>query len=155
MLYSELVNSPEKIDRVIDAYINKHWEDVLADLQTLIAIPSFREDSKANPQKNAPFGPGPRRALDAALEIAGRMGFKTHDVDGYIGIIRAKKPPQMQALLTRRGRAMSARRAQWAPRMQTRAGVLAQTSARAQKPDAAKSASSAMWTLFLRVLVGM
>ena len=85
MLYSELVNSPEKIDRVIDAYINKHWEDVLADLQTLIAIPSFREDSKANPQKNAPFGPGPRRALDAALEIAGRMGFKTHDVDGYIG----------------------------------------------------------------------
>ena len=85
MLYSELVNSPEKIDRVIDAYINEHWEDVLADLQTLIAIPSFREDSKANPQKNAPFGPGPRRALDAALEIAGRMGFETHDVDGYIG----------------------------------------------------------------------
>ena len=85
MLYSELMNSPEKIDRVIDAYINEHWEDVLADLQTLIAIPSFREDSKANPQKNAPFGPDPRRALDAALEIAGRMGFKTHDVDGYIG----------------------------------------------------------------------
>lgn len=85
MLYSELVNSPERIDRVIDAYVNEHWEDVLADLQTLIAIPSFREDSKANPQKKAPFGPGPRRALDAALEIAGRMGFKTHDVDGYIG----------------------------------------------------------------------
>ena len=85
MLYSELMNSPEKIDRVIDAYINEHWEDVLADLQTLIAIPSFREDDKANPQENAPFGPGPRHALDAALEIAGRMGFKTHDVDGYIG----------------------------------------------------------------------
>lgn len=85
MLYSELVNSPEKIDRAIDAYVNEHWEDVLADLQTLIAIPSFREDGKANPQENAPFGPGPRRALDAALEIAGRMGFETHDIDGYIG----------------------------------------------------------------------
>lgn len=85
MLYSELVNSPEKINRVIDAYVNEHWEDVLADLQTLIAIPSFREDNKANPQKNAPFGPGPRRALDAALEIASRMGFETHDVDGYLG----------------------------------------------------------------------
>ncbi len=85
MLYSELVNSPEKIDQIIDAYINEHWEDVLADLQTLIAIPSFREDSKASPRENAPFGPGPRRALDTALEIAGRMGFETHDVDGYIG----------------------------------------------------------------------
>lgn len=85
MLYSELTNSPEKINRAIDTYVNEHWEDVLADLQTLISIPSFREDDKANPQENAPFGPGPRRALDAALEIAGRMGFETHDVDGYIG----------------------------------------------------------------------
>ena len=29
--------------------------------------------------------PGPKEALEAALEMASDMGFKTHDAEGYIG----------------------------------------------------------------------
>ena len=42
--------SDEQIDNAIGEYLRDHWEDVLADLETLIAIPSFREDHKAQPE---------------------------------------------------------------------------------------------------------
>ena len=85
MSHQNITNLPEDIDAAIDAYLDAHWETVLADLQELIAIPSFRENDKANPAQNMPFGPGPRRALDAILGIAKRMGFETHDLAGYMG----------------------------------------------------------------------
>ena len=85
MLFSELTAKPHEINTVIDIYINTHWEEILQDLQTLISIPSFRENDKAQPLDNAPFGPGPRKALDAILNIAKRMGLTTADLAGYLG----------------------------------------------------------------------
>ena len=40
---------------------------------------------QGSPAPGAPFGEGPRRALDRALEIAARMGFEPHSHEDYMG----------------------------------------------------------------------
>lgn len=67
----------------IDTYIEDNWDAVVEDIATLVRIPSFEEPEKVTPDE--PFGPGPCASLTAALEMAERMGFETHDLDGYIG----------------------------------------------------------------------
>ena len=67
----------------IDSYLEKHWEDIVADIERVVRIESTEDLSAAQP--NAPFGPGPRAALTEALNIARDMGFDVHDVDGYVG----------------------------------------------------------------------
>ena len=71
------------LEQRVQEYLDKHWEDVVADIDTLVHIPSFEDKSAAG--GCAPFGPGPRRALDAALDLAKRMGFAAHDDEGYVG----------------------------------------------------------------------
>lgn len=67
----------------IDAYLEDNWETMVGDIETLVRIPSFEDlDNKA---EGAPFGPGPKEALTAALKLAEDMGFQTHDAEGYIG----------------------------------------------------------------------
>ena len=56
-------------------------EQMLQDIAELVAINSV----EAQPAEGAPFGQGPRAALDKALELAGRMGLATHNCEGYIG----------------------------------------------------------------------
>ena len=73
----------EELTRKIDAYLEENWETMVEDIETLVRIPSFEESDKAT--EGAPFGPGPKEALEAALEMASDMGFKTHDAEGYIG----------------------------------------------------------------------
>lgn len=52
------------------------------DLGKIIAIPSYCTDK----QENAPFGPGPKKALTKVLEIAKNLGFTTfEDPQGYYG----------------------------------------------------------------------
>jgi len=50
-------------------------------VQKLVRIRSVKGD----PKPGAPFGEGPTKALDKALEIAKDLGFKTANLDGYIG----------------------------------------------------------------------
>lgn len=76
----------EQLTERIDAYLDEHWEDMVADIDTLVRIPSYLEEDKADPEHGAPFGPGPRAALTAVLDMAAAKGFKTLDVDGYMGI---------------------------------------------------------------------
>ncbi len=75
-----------QIDAALDEYLHDHWSEVLSDLETLVRIPSFRENDQARLEEGAPFGPGPRAALTAILDIAQRMGFETRDLDGYLGL---------------------------------------------------------------------
>ena len=46
-------------------------------------IPSFEDLGAA--VEGAPYGPGPRKALDAALAMARDMGFEVHDDAGHVG----------------------------------------------------------------------
>ncbi|MFB9768439.1 dipeptidase PepV [Lactiplantibacillus modestisalitolerans] len=58
-------------------------DDYLADLTTMLRVPSFRDDSQATP--DAPLGPGPKQALTTFLALAERDGFKTKNIDNLVG----------------------------------------------------------------------
>ncbi len=73
----------EELLESIDAYVEENWEAMVEDIASLVRIPSFQEDDKK--AHGAPFGPGPKQALTAALALAERMGFSVHDAEGYIG----------------------------------------------------------------------
>ena len=65
----------------IDAFAEQNRENILRDITRLVAVPSV----EGVPEPGAPFGPGPRAALDKALEIASELGLATHNAEGYIG----------------------------------------------------------------------
>jgi succinyl-diaminopimelate desuccinylase len=67
----------------IDEFVDRVWPEVIEDIASLVSHPSVEELDKA--EEGAPWGPGPRAALDEALCIAERMGLSAHDCEGYIG----------------------------------------------------------------------
>ncbi len=67
----------------VDAYVDEVWEDVVADIETLVRIPSVEDLSAARP--GMPWGPACHDALVAALGIAQRLGLDAHECEGYIG----------------------------------------------------------------------
>ncbi|WP_125767802.1 Sapep family Mn(2+)-dependent dipeptidase [Companilactobacillus furfuricola] len=69
---------------MIDFISDSVLDSAVASLEKLVAVPSFNtEDSGFS---GAPFGAGPRAALDSVLEIAADLGFATFcDPDGYYG----------------------------------------------------------------------
>lgn len=73
----------DELQHEIEEYLAKHWDDVVADIQALVSIPSIEALDETAP--NAPYGPGPRAALSEALAIADRMGLDAHDCEGHIG----------------------------------------------------------------------
>lgn len=68
----------------VEAYIDEVWDDVLADIAELVSHPSVADAGAAAP--GAPFGPAARAALDAGLGIAARLGYRTSDDEGFMGI---------------------------------------------------------------------
>lgn len=68
----------------IDSYVESNWAAYLDDLQKLVAVNSEEDKDSAGP--GAPFGQGPKKAMETALGIAKRMGFSTTDDEGYVGI---------------------------------------------------------------------
>ncbi len=81
----------------IDAYFDDHdvREALVSAVSRLVAVKSVREDAAPG----APYGPGPRAALDEALALCGQMGFKTRDYDHYVGLCDLNdKPTQLHIL---------------------------------------------------------
>ena len=65
----------------IDAFVEENRDNILRDITRLVAVPSV----EGTPEPGAPFGPGPKAALDKALEIAAELGLDTFNADSYIG----------------------------------------------------------------------
>lgn len=65
----------------IDAIIHRDSGQLITAVQELVRIRSVAGD----PAPDAPFGPGPAEALRKALEIAAGLGFRTVNLDNYIG----------------------------------------------------------------------
>ena len=65
----------------IDKYVESNRGAILRDIARLVAINSV--EGEAEP--NAPFGRGPREALDKGLEIARELGLDAVDCEGKIG----------------------------------------------------------------------
>ena len=63
-----------------DAVYPDH-EQLLQDIAALVAIDSV----EGTPEEGAPFGAGPRAALDKTLELAAGMGLATRNCENYIG----------------------------------------------------------------------
>lgn len=79
----------------IDAFAENNRENILRDITRLVAVPSV----EGAPEPGAPFGAGPRAALDKALEIAGELGLQTHNAEGYIGWAETSAPAEGQKFL--------------------------------------------------------
>ena len=65
----------------IDQFIQAQRENILRDIGRLVAVPSV--EGPAAP--GAPFGHGPRAALDEALAIAAELGLAPGEGEGHIG----------------------------------------------------------------------
>ncbi len=72
---------PEHLLEEIDAFIAENEQDIIQDIAALVAVRSVAEA----PAEGAPFGAGPRKALDTALAIAKRLGLATNSGVGYLG----------------------------------------------------------------------
>lgn len=77
--------SDEQVLQEANAYLEKNWEQMLADLAQLVEIPSVEDLPHACPENNQPWGPEPARALEAALALAESMGFESTNMEGHIG----------------------------------------------------------------------
>lgn len=85
------MNDAQRIQK-IDAFIAENRDALLRDLKTLVNINSVQSAA----QPGAPFGPGVRKALDAALEMARRFGLDAHDCEGYMGYAEIKGESEKQ-----------------------------------------------------------
>ena len=74
----------EQLERDVASYVDEVWEDVIADIDTLVSHASIANAQPAEP--GAPFGRPVREALDCALGIAQKLGYRTSDDEGYVGM---------------------------------------------------------------------
>ncbi|MHB8634936.1 MAG: Sapep family Mn(2+)-dependent dipeptidase [Fimbriimonadaceae bacterium] len=72
-------------------WLRAHETELLADYQAMLRIPSL--ESEALPK--APFGKANREALDLALALSVKYGFKTADIEGYCGYAEFGKGEKM------------------------------------------------------------
>ena len=63
----------QALNQKIDAFIAANKEQILQDIAALVAINSV----EGEPAEGAPYGVGPRAALDKTLELSAGMGFGT------------------------------------------------------------------------------
>ena len=70
----------------IDAFAEQNRDNILRDITRLVAVPSV----EGTPEPGAPFGAGPRAALDKALEIAAELGLTERAVEGRLYRIRKR-----------------------------------------------------------------
>ena len=69
------------LEERISGWIDAHEAEFLADLARLVAIPSVRGEAR----EGAPFGDGPRAALDEMLRLCAGYGFATAEYGGAMG----------------------------------------------------------------------
>ncbi len=72
-----------ELDVFLINYLESHREDMISDIQSLVAIESAVDPENACDGK--PFGPGPALALEKALSQCEEAGLITRNFDGYAG----------------------------------------------------------------------
>ncbi len=69
------------LNKNIDIAVEKNFDALVKDLQSLIQIKSVYDEEKPG----MPFGEGCAAALNRALEICESLGFRTKNFDNYVG----------------------------------------------------------------------
>ncbi|MEG1862703.1 MAG: Sapep family Mn(2+)-dependent dipeptidase [Oscillospiraceae bacterium] len=70
----------------VKAFVGENKENIVKDIKEIVSVKSVAEE----PFEGAPFGKGPKAALERGLEMARRLGLETKDLDGYIGYAQLK-----------------------------------------------------------------
>lgn len=81
-----------QLEQQIVQKVEELGEQLLNSIVDMVQIDST--ETQATPE--APFGVGVRKALDAALELADKMGFETVDVDHYMGYASYRAPETVE-----------------------------------------------------------
>lgn len=81
--------------RKINEKIDEMQDEILETIRRSVQIDSVAGE----PQKNAPYGPGPKKALDFALELGKSLGFRIGNVDNHAGYIEYGNGEEMVAVL--------------------------------------------------------
>ncbi|SHH87886.1 dipeptidase PepV [Clostridium grantii] len=76
-------------------YIDDYKEDLIESTKGLVRIKSIEEEEK----DGMPFGEGPALALQYALNTADSMGFKTVNMDNYVGFVEYGQGEEYIAVL--------------------------------------------------------
>lgn len=80
-------------------YTQSMLENMIDDLSHLISIDSSCDPDTADESSGAPFGCGPKEALEAVIDIAGSMGMQTKNYDGYAAEITIGHGSKMIGIL--------------------------------------------------------
>ncbi|MBR6800761.1 MAG: dipeptidase PepV [Eubacteriaceae bacterium] len=67
----------------VKEYVNKYKDELINDIIEVCSIKSVQEEAK----EGMPFGEGPAKALQCALAIGEKYGFKAVNLDNYAGYI--------------------------------------------------------------------
>lgn len=70
----------------VDAFLKENERNIIEDIRTLVGVPSVEGPA----EKDAPFGPGPKKALETGLKIAEQLGLATHNCENYLGYAELK-----------------------------------------------------------------
>lgn len=79
----------------INQKIEEMREEILTSIKESVAIESVKGEAK----ENAPYGEGPKKALDHALALGEKLGFKTGNLDNRIGWVEYGEGEEMAAVL--------------------------------------------------------
>ncbi|MGI1690988.1 dipeptidase PepV [Thermoanaerobacter uzonensis] len=79
----------------LNSYIDNMRDDIIKSVQELVRIKSVQDE----PKPGMPYGEGVAKALDKALEIAQSLGFRTKNVDGYVGYAEYGEGEEMIGVL--------------------------------------------------------
>ena len=71
----------ETLSKSIDSFIAKEEANIWRDIARLVAINSV----EGEPEDGAPFGPGPKQALEEGLKIARELGLEVRNCEDRIG----------------------------------------------------------------------
>ena len=83
------------MNKTVDLIIEKNKDKLIDALRENIRIPS----TEGKPEPGAPFGKNVRLALDNALSAAKELGFRTTDMEGYVGCIEYGEGEEMLGII--------------------------------------------------------
>ncbi len=86
----------EALRRDLDRFAEENTEAIFRDIGRLVAVNSV----EGEPEPGAPFGKGPRAALDLGLEIARELGLQAVDCEGKIGYAQLGEGPEDRYIAT-------------------------------------------------------
>ncbi|MDO4339521.1 MAG: Sapep family Mn(2+)-dependent dipeptidase [Eubacteriales bacterium] len=86
----------EKVYDRLSAFVDGIMPEFFEDLRVQISIPSV----EGAPEEGAPFGTEVARSLEHLLSIAEKMGFKTVNYEGYVGVIEWGEGEEMLGILS-------------------------------------------------------